>query len=79
LENFNYIYGPHWFNADMSVNKSIPIWERIHTTLQAQFLNVFNHPAFSMGTISATSLSFGQSTSLITTARRIELRLNVEF
>lgn len=79
LANFNYIYGPHWFNADMSLNKVIPIWERVHTTLQAQFLNIFNHPAFAMGSISATSLSFGQSTSLITTARRIELRLNVEF
>jgi hypothetical protein len=79
LANFNYIYGPHWFNADMSLNKIVPIWERVHTTLQAQFLNVFNHPAFNMGGISATSLAFGQSTSLITTARRIELRLNVEF
>jgi len=74
-----YIYGPHWFNADLSVNKSIPIWERVRTTLQAQFLNVFNHPAFNLGSISATSLSYAQSTSLITTARRIELRLNIEF
>ncbi|HUI56318.1 MAG TPA: TonB-dependent receptor [Bryobacteraceae bacterium] len=74
-----YIYGPHWFNADFSLNKSIPIWERVRTTLQAQFLNVFNHPAFNLGSISATSLSYAQSTSLITTARRIELRLNIEF
>jgi len=32
-----------------------------------------------MGGIGATSLSFGQSTSLITTARRIEIRANIEF
>ncbi|MBZ5620805.1 MAG: hypothetical protein LAQ69_19070 [Acidobacteriia bacterium] len=74
-----YIYGPHWFNADLSVNKSIPIRESIRMTIQGQFLNVFNHPAFSLGNIGATSLSFGQSTSLITTARRIELRANLEF
>ncbi len=79
LANFNYIYGPHWFNADLAVNKSVPIRESIHMLIQAQFLNVFNHPAFNMGGISATSLSFGQSTSLITTARRIELRANIEF
>jgi len=74
-----YIYGPHWFNADLSVNKSIPIRESIRMTLQGQFLNVFNHPAFGMGGISATSLSYGQSTTLITTARRIEIRANIEF
>jgi len=79
MANFNYIYGPHWFNADLSVNKSVPIRESVRLTLQGQFLNVFNHPAFSMGSISATSLSFGQSTTLITTARRIEIRANVEF
>jgi hypothetical protein len=74
-----FIYGPHWFNADASLNKSVPIRESLRLTLQAQFLNVFNHPAFSMGSLSATSLSYGQSTSLITTARRIELRANIEF
>jgi hypothetical protein len=79
-----YIYGPHWVNADLSVNKSIPIRESVRMTLQGQFLNVFNHPAFGMnnGTtngLNAQSLSFGQSTSLITTARRIEIRANIEF
>jgi hypothetical protein len=79
LANFNYIYGLHWFNADLAVNKSIPIHESIRMTIQGQFLNVFNHPAFGLGGIGATSLTFGQSTTLITTARRIELRANIEF
>jgi hypothetical protein len=79
LANFNYIYGLHWFNADAALNKSIPIHESVRMTIQAQFLNVFNHPAFSAGGIGATSLTFGQSTSTITTARRIELRANIEF
>ncbi|HLK63395.1 MAG TPA: carboxypeptidase-like regulatory domain-containing protein [Bryobacteraceae bacterium] len=80
-----YIYGPHWFNDDMSLNKSIPIKESLRATLQFQFLNVFNHPAFGLGTLSAQSLSFAQSTAtsgstgLITTARRIEIRANIEF
>jgi hypothetical protein len=74
-----FIWGPHWFNADMSVNKTIPIRESIRMTIQGQFLNVFNHPAFSLGGVSPQSLSFGQSTTLITTARRIEFRANIEF
>ena len=74
-----FIYGPHWFNADLSVNKTIPIRESVRMTLQGQLLNVFNHPAFGLGGLGAHSLSYGQSTSLITTARRVEIRANVEF
>jgi hypothetical protein len=87
-----YIYGPHWFNDDLSINKIIPIRESIRANFQAQLLDVFNHPVFglgtsngnSTGTLSAQSLSFGQQTSLLTTNpatsyRRMELRLNIEF
>jgi hypothetical protein len=74
-----YVYGPHWFNDDLSINKSIPIRESVRMTLQGQFLNVFNHPAFALGTLAAQSLSFSQSTTLVTTARRIEIRANIEF
>jgi len=80
-----YIHGPHWFNDDLSLNKSIPIKERIRTTLQFQFLNVFNHPAFGLGTLAAQSLSFSQTTGTnssngqLTLPRRIEIRANIEF
>jgi carboxypeptidase family protein len=79
-----YIYGPHWFNDDLSLNKSIPIRESVRASLQFQFLNVFNHPAFGFqpppnSTLTAQSLSFAQSTTALTTARRIEIRANIEF
>jgi hypothetical protein len=74
-----YIYGPHWFNQDVSVNKMIPIKEWLRGSLQFQFLNIYNHPAFGLGTLAAQSLSFAQTTSTITTARRIEIRANIEF
>lgn len=87
-----YLYGPRWFNADLSLNKSIPIRESVRMTLQAQFLNVFNHPAFGFPTttganapLSAQNLIFAQAaatsggTGLVTTARRIEIRANLEF
>ena len=62
-----YIYGPHWFNEDVSVNKVIPIRESVRGSLQFQFLNIFNHPAFGLGTLAAQSLSFAQTTTTITT------------
>ena len=74
-----FIYGPHWFNDDLSINKSVPIRESVRLTLQGQFLNVFNHPTFNLGGLSPQSLSFAQSTGGPTAARRIEIRANVEF
>jgi len=41
-----WLYGPHYFNQDMSISKSIPIRESMHFTFQAMFLNAFNHPIF---------------------------------
>ena len=74
-----FVYGPHWFNADLSANKTIPIRESIRLVIQGQFLNVFNHPAFGLGGLSPQSLSFAQQTNTITSPRQIELRANIEF
>jgi hypothetical protein len=75
-----YVHGPHWFNADLSINKIVPIRESIRFTLQAQLLNVFNHPTFGMGGLSATSLSYSQVTGTGPSGpRRIEFRANIEF
>jgi hypothetical protein len=73
------IYGPKWYNADLSVNKTIPIRESIRLTLQGEFLNVFNHPTFNLGGVNVQNTAFGQATNGPTTARRIELRANLEF
>jgi len=68
-----------WFNADVSRNKSVPIRESVRFTIQAEFLTVFNHPTFSLGGVGIQSTAFGQQTAGPTTARRIELRANLEF
>ena len=34
-----YVWGPGWYNIDLSVNKSIPIRESIRFTFQAEFLS----------------------------------------
>ncbi len=74
-----WIYGPGWYNVDLSVNKTVPIRERYRVTLQAQFLNLFNHTNFSLGGTGIQSLTFGQSTGGPGGARNIEFRLNFEF
>ncbi|HWB85834.1 MAG TPA: carboxypeptidase-like regulatory domain-containing protein [Bryobacteraceae bacterium] len=74
-----YIYGPSWYNIDLSINKSIPIRESIKFTLQGQFLNILNHPTFGLGSLNIQSLSFGQSTGGPTQPRVVELRGNIEF
>ena len=82
-----YVCGPHWFNDDLSVNKSIPFNERVRLTLQAEFLNVTNHPTFSIlnggqnapQNVNVQSLTFGQVTGGPNTARNIEFRANIVF
>jgi hypothetical protein len=83
--NLNVIYGPKWNNIDMAVTKDIPVESRVHITLQGEFLNAFNHPAWlinAAGTPPTTVLNsptFGTTSNLANQARRIELRGNVTF
>jgi hypothetical protein len=78
-----YVYGPGWYNIDLSVNKSIPIREWMKFTFQAEFLNATNHPTFSVAstTFNVQSTTFGQTTNgnAFSQARRIEFLANLEF
>jgi hypothetical protein len=76
-----YVYGPGWYNVDLSANKTVPIRETVRFVLQAEFLNATNHPTFGLGGLGLTSTSFGQQTNgnQFSPARRIEFRANVEF
>jgi hypothetical protein len=79
-----YLYGPHWFGGDLSLNKAFPIKERFRATFQAECLNVLNHPTWGPVTSGAStanvqSLSFGQTTGGPTGPRVVEFRLNFEF
>jgi hypothetical protein len=89
-----WLYGPHVWNDDMSLTKAVPIRERLRFTLQAEFLNLFNHPNFTtpslgpsfIGSTNITSGGFGRAGLLHFTnttpndsARVIELRANISF
>jgi len=90
-----YLHGPRYVNDDLSITKHIPITEAVNFSLQAQMLNVFNHPTFQPG--SGAGCSYGcyaagggfpsvqasgfgiGSLSPSYQPRLIELRANVEF
>lgn len=78
-----WLYGPHFFNADLAVTKSIPIRENVRFVFQSEFLNAFNHPNWGIrdpnaGGNTNIQQSFGLA-RIVSTARRIEFRANLEF
>ena len=75
-----WLYGPHLWNDDLSLSKAVPFGERWKFSLQAEFLNVFNHPNWANPGRTISSGSFGTSgVSNFNGARQIELRANITF
>ena len=78
------LYANPLVSHDMSLTKVVPVTERLKFTLQAEALNVFNHPVQNVGagttgtgtggTINIDSLTFGQTSSALVAARQIQLR-----
>jgi hypothetical protein len=73
------LYGPGWYNVDLSMSKAVQIRESVRFVLQGHFLNALNHPTFNLGNLNVQNLNFGQATSGPTNPRVIELRANIEF
>jgi len=89
-----WLYGPHMWNDDISISKSVPITERVHFIFQAEMLNAFNHPnwgipgaaPYYVGSNNVQSNGFGVAAtqSMVPNspnggARLIELRANISF
>jgi hypothetical protein len=73
-----WFYGMHHFSTDMSLSKAIAIREGMNFSLQGEFLNVFNHPGWDVGSTSLQDPNFG-ITSSVGGSRVIEVRANFEF
>jgi hypothetical protein len=69
-----YITGAWNWTLDTSLKKDIRVNDRLHFTLQGEFLNLLNHPEFDLPTITPTSTTFGQVTSSMVGPRNIQLR-----
>jgi hypothetical protein len=75
-----WLYGPHLWNDDMSISKVVPFGEKVRFALQAEFLNVFNHPNWANPGNFINSSSFGTSgLSNFNNPRVVELRANISF
>ncbi len=75
-----WLSGPGNWNDDLSLSKVVPISERIKFSLQAEFLNVFNHPNWGTPNSYIQSSTFGQAgLSNLNGSRLIELRANITF
>jgi hypothetical protein len=48
LGQFIYLTGPQFINTDFAVTKLFPLFERLKLNFQAEMLNLFNHPAWSV-------------------------------
>lgn len=76
-----WLYGPHFFNTDLAVTKSVPIYENVRFVFQSEFLNAFNHPNWAIHDYypyDNIQANFGEA-RVISTARAIEFRANIEF
>jgi len=89
LGQFDYLNGPKFFDVDFSIHKEIPIYERLHMDIRAEFLNAFNHPAWAIPGVTGgpgqpadfanLSTSNYDALGLVSTPRTIEFRMQLTF
>ncbi len=89
----NSVYGPHFFDTDLSLMKEIAITEKIKFSFGAQAYNLFNHPNFDQPVNDISNPEFGYSTNTVgsptsilgsflgagDSPRFVEIRGNVRF
>ena len=61
----NSLRGPSFYNTDLGLFKTIPIWENVKIQLRGEFLNLFNHANFGNPNGDISSGNFGFITSTI--------------
>ena len=84
-----WLHGPHYFNDDLAVTKSVVIRENMRFSLQGEFLNVLNHPTFGtpdsgvqdsgFGTVGGPNNSVFSPNGSPLFQRVLELRANLSF
>jgi hypothetical protein len=84
LDAFN---GPVYFDWDLSAGKDFNLTEKLKLTFRTEAFNVLNHPTFAVPTdplignydMNINSTTFGQSTALASTPRRLQFSLLLKF
>lgn len=86
IGNLVFFHGPKFINTDLSLTKSFPIWEQVRLSIQASFLNAFNHPNWSVGSngapgyITYAAFSLSQPSAITANSpRAIQFRTELTF
>ncbi|HWP99121.1 MAG TPA: carboxypeptidase regulatory-like domain-containing protein [Vicinamibacterales bacterium] len=82
-----FLYGPGLWNLDLGVAKRFRTGTRATISLEALFLNAFNHTDFLVGgassdtgfAVNINSTTFGQTTSTPGGPRNVQVRLQIDF
>ena len=80
----NSVFGPHFFNTDLSVQKNFPIRERAVVQFRADGYNAFNHinyglPGGNIEQSGAGSISNGPGVNGSTNPRQLQFSARVQF
>jgi hypothetical protein len=73
-----YLHGPGLWNVDLAVTKDTQIRENLRFQFQAEFLNAFNHPNWSVFDGGIQDFTFGD-TYVSNGSRSIQLRASLQF
>lgn len=73
--------GPRFFNQDLGLAKTFPIYRETNLKFRADAFNAFNHPSFDTptGNDITDPGTFGQITATTSSARVLQLALRLEF
>jgi len=74
-----WLHAPKWITTDMAVTKEIPIFRELNFTFQGEFINVFNHTAWSGMDTAVQDPTFGTTNATANSPRNIEFRGNFRF
>ena len=77
---YDMLWGPHYMNWDMNLEKNTAISERLKLQLRAEVFNIANHPNFSVPSSSLTTpSSFGVISSVVNESRTVEFAAKFRF
>ena len=77
---YDMMWGPHYQNWDMNLEKNTAINERYKLQLRAEVFNIANHPNFSVPSASLTTpSSFGVISSVVNENRTVEFAAKFRF
>jgi len=78
------VFGPHVFTADMSLQKTIPIWESVTLKFRMDAYNVFNHinagnPGGSVDQSGSGNITAGPFINGSTNPRQLQFSFRIDF